>query len=264
MNKKRKKNKINKKERKIATKLILSIVYLTVITILGICSFRIFKETEMDVSWSNVKNSNQYTYMYISKMSEKFAYDEKTNKSYHFVMEVEDTGLWHTYLIAINEKEYDKYKDVIDYTYERIKTPQKLKIYGYPILINEDLKNLAIKNIKKFVPIDNQIEITDENFEKYLTNSYLDTTMLKKDDFNYILFSLVMILVIIFALFIYTIFHKEKKITKKKKTKKSENIKKEKINNDKKETKIKLDSKNSKEQQKDKKKKDEEEDIEVI
>lgn len=251
MSKKRKKNKINKKERKIAVKLLLSIVFLTVITILGICSFRIFQAEEMSVSWLNVKKSDQYAYMYISKMSEKFAYDETTNKSYHFVMEVEDTGIWHTYIIAINQNEYNKYKDVIDYTYERIETQQKVKVYGYPVLINEDLKSIALKNIKNFVPADNEIEITDKNFEKYLTNSYLDTTIPKNDDFNYILFALVMILVIIIALFIYVIFCKDKKIVKvekknkieTKQVKNNKNLKKEVVKVENKTTKEKISSK---------------------
>ena len=211
-NNKLKKRKTHLKEKTIAIKLILSIIYLIVITLLVLCSYKIYKEEKAEINWSDVENSNQYSYMYISRMSEKFAYDSKTGKSYHFVIETEKTGIWHTYLIAISETDYNKYKNIIDYTYERTTVePEKIKVYGYPALIDNNLKELAIKNIKKFVPAENEIEITDKNFENYLTNSYLDTTMPKKDDFNYILFSIMLIIVIIMVLFILTIFYKDKK-----------------------------------------------------
>ena len=45
-------------------------------------------------------------------MSEKFAYYEEENIGIHFVIETEETGEWRTYLIAINESDYDRYKDI--------------------------------------------------------------------------------------------------------------------------------------------------------
>ena len=183
-----KKVKISEKEKGIAFKLFLSIIYLIVISILIICAYMLYEEKKQVYNWSDVKSSNQYSYMNISRMSEKFAYDSKTGKSYHFVIETEKTGVWHTYLIAISDK-----------------------VYGYPVLIDNNLKELAIKNIKKFLPVENEIEITDSNFENYLTNSYLDTTIPKKDNFDYILFFIMLILVIVIVLFFITIFHKDNK-----------------------------------------------------
>lgn len=206
-----KKVKISEKEKGIAFKLFLSIIYLIVISILIICAYMLYEEKKQVYNWSDVKSSNQYSYMNISRMSEKFAYDSKTGKSYHFVIETEKTGVWHTYLIAISDKDYDKYKNVIDYTYERVDKADSVKVYGYPVLIDNNLKELAIKNIKKFLPVENEIEITDSNFENYLTNSYLDTTIPKKDNFDYILFFIMLILVIVIVLFFITIFHKDNK-----------------------------------------------------
>ena len=126
--------KLTKKQKKtnekiIILKLILSIIYLIVIMILALCSYKIFKEEEIETKWSEVENSNQYSYIYISKMSEKFAYDPTTKKSYHFIIETEETGIWHTYIIAINENDYNKYKKIIDYTYERTsEQPEKIKV----------------------------------------------------------------------------------------------------------------------------------------
>lgn len=222
-----KKPKINEKEKRITIKLFLSIIYLIVISILLVCSYKVFKEKNKIISWSNVQNSNQYTFIKISRMSEKFAYDSVTNKGYHFVIEKEKTGLWHTYLICINENDYNKYKELIDYTYERIETePKELKVYGYPVLIDNNLKELSLKNITKFLPAENEIEITTNNFENYLTNSYLDTTIPKNEDFNYILFTLMMILVIVIILFVITVFYKEKNSTIMKEDKKKQTNKK--------------------------------------
>ena len=56
------------------------------------------------------------------------------------------------------------------------------------------------------------MEITEENFETYLTNSYLNTTKEKEDYFSTILFITLILLFIMLALFIFTIFDKDKLI----------------------------------------------------
>lgn len=205
--------KLNKKttEKRLTIKMILCAVYLIVITILFVCSYKLFQEKYNAKPWGEVENVEEYAYIEVSRMSEKFAYYEEENLGIHFVIEKEDTGVWHTYLIGINEDDYNKYKDIIDYTYERTeKEPEAIKVYGYPEIIKEDLKQLAIKNIENFVPAENEVKITTENFETYLTNSYLDTTKEKKDYFSVILFITLILLFIMIALLIFTILDKDK------------------------------------------------------
>lgn len=199
------------KEKRLAIKMFVCLVYLVIITILFVCSYRLFQEKKDIVPWSEVENVEDYTYIEIYKMSEKFAYFKENNVGIHFVIEKEDTGQWHTYLIAIDEDDYPKYKDIIDYTYERTKKiPQPIKVYGYPIIANTELKNLAIKNIPNFVPAENEVKITNENYETYLTNSYLDTTQKQKDRFSIILCISLALLFIVIALLLITIFDKDK------------------------------------------------------
>lgn len=158
-----------------------------------------------------MKSVDEYTYIEISEMSERFAYFKESKKQVHFVIEKEDTGLWHTYLICINENDYNKYKDIIDYTYKRTEIkPEQIKVYGYPVIINDELKQLAIDNIVNFVPAENEVVITKDNFNDYLTNSYLDTTIARKDNFNIILLIILLILFVMIFLFVYTIFSKDK------------------------------------------------------
>ena len=96
----KKNKKSNNNEKRLAVKLALCIIYLIIITILFVCSYNLFNEENKILSWSEVENVEDYTYMEISKMSEIFAYYKEANIGIHFVIEKEDTGQWHTYLIA--------------------------------------------------------------------------------------------------------------------------------------------------------------------
>ncbi|MBO5414920.1 MAG: hypothetical protein J6A17_04760 [Bacilli bacterium] len=262
--KKDKKNKINIK--RIVIKLLLSLIYLSIIGVLVYSAFMIFTEEKKIVKWTEVEKTDQYTYLEIDQMSEAFA--KIDDKQIHFIMDKESTGAWHTYLIAINEKDYDKYKTVIDYTYERVKEkPETIKVYGYPVKITKDIKTLAIKNITKFVPVENEIQIKEDNFEKYLTNTYLDTTIEKQEEFNYYVLVLLLGALVIFIVFIYTIFEKDKTIKKEpekktvKKKKETSKDKKELKEETKKDTKKKS-KKDTKKQEKNSKKKETKKNIE--
>lgn len=205
----RKKKKIN--EKRLIIKMFICLVYLIIITILFVCSYQIFKEKNNVLPWQEVENVEDRTYIDIYKMSEKFAYYKESNIGLHFIIEKESTGLWHTFIIAINEGDYAKYKDVIDYTYERTtKIPEPIRVYGYPVIVNEEIKTLAIKNLPNFIPAENEVKITIDNYETYLTNSYLDTTRGEKDKFSFILFVSLLLLFIVIALLIVTIFDKDK------------------------------------------------------
>lgn len=203
-------------EKRLVFKTFICLVYLIVITILVVCTYQLYHEKEEIVPWSEAGTIEDYTYITISKMSEKFAYYEKSNKQIHFVIEEEDTGQWHTYLVAIDADDYDKYKPIIDYTYERTtEIPKPIKVYGYPVVIDDELKQLAIQNITKFVPAENEVVITNENFNTYLTNSYLDTTLPRQEKFSFVLFLVIIILIIVILMFILTIFDQDKVVYRK-------------------------------------------------
>ena len=111
--------KKKQKENRLVIKMILCSLYLIVITILLVCSYKLYKEKEEIKSFQEVESIDDYTYIDIYKMSEKFAYFKDTNIGIHFVIEKENTGKWHTYLIAINEDEIEKYRMILDYTYKK-------------------------------------------------------------------------------------------------------------------------------------------------
>lgn len=209
----KKKVKTKKKidEKRLIIKFLACLVYIIVIMILFVCSYKLFQQKGDITPWQEVESTEQYSYIEISKMSEKFAYYEEDNVGIHFVIETDETGQWRTYLVAIDEDDYEKYKPIIDYSYERTEEiPKSIKVYGYPVIISEELKQMALKNIGNFLPADNEIEVTSDNFEEYLTNSYLDTTQGRKEYFNLILFATLILLFIMIALLIFTIFDKDK------------------------------------------------------
>jgi len=214
--KKEKKEQVIKEKKKIDEKrlflkLTMCIAYLIVITILSVCTYKLYNEETTLVPWDKVDSTKEYTYIKISKMSEKFAYYEETNLGIHFVIQKEETGQWHTYLVGINEDDYNKYKKIIDYTYDRIKEePEPITVYGYPVVISQELKEMSIKNVANFVPAENEVVINDDNYETYLTNSYLDTTQSHIDELSPALFVTVLLLVTVIFLFIATIFNKDK------------------------------------------------------
>ena len=198
-------------EKKIFLKLLKLSIYLIIITILSVFANYLYVKQNTSVSFQDVENTKDYAYIDIYKMSEKFAYNEEKNIGIHFIIDKEDTGLWHTYLIAINESDYNNYKEIIDYTYNRIdKIPKSIRVYGYPVLVNDELKEMAIKNIEKFIPAQNETKITKENYENYLTNSYLDTTKSINRNINFIFILIIILLFSFIGLFILTIFEKEK------------------------------------------------------
>jgi hypothetical protein len=208
---KKRKNSKAIKEQRLAIKMFICLLYLILITVLFVYSYKLYQEKKDMIPWSQVQTNNDYSYIDIYKMSEKFAFYEERNVGIHFVIEKEDTGIWHTYIIAINENDYNKYKDIIDYTYERTdKIPKKVRVYGYPVIASNEIRDLAIKNISNFVPSENEIKITDDNYDIYLTNSYLDTTKSKKVHFNPALSILIFLLITTVFLFVLTVFDKDK------------------------------------------------------
>lgn len=203
-------------EKRLVFKTFICLIYLIVITILVVCVYQLYHEKEKILPWSSADSVEDYTYITISKMSEKFAYYENSKKEIHFVIEEEDTGQWHTYLVAIDEDDYSKYKDIIDYTYERTtEVPEPVKVYGYPVVIDDELKQLAIQNITNFVPAENEVVITNDNFNTYLTNSYLDTTLPRQEKFSFALFLVIVILIIVVLMFILTILDQDKVVYRK-------------------------------------------------
>lgn len=205
----RKKRKIDIK--RLTIKFFLCIVYLVVITILLVGAYKLFLHKKGIVEWEYVETVDEYTYLEISKMSEKFAYYENENIGFHFVIEEKDTGEWHTYVIAIDEDDYNKYKDIIDYSYERIETvPDPVKVYGYPTIMSDELKSMILNHIGNFLPAENEVQITLDNLENYLTNSYLDTTKEKVDNFSIILFTILILLFVMIILLLFTIFDRDK------------------------------------------------------
>lgn len=234
--------RIKKKTVKLRTliKLFVCILYIIVISILALCSYRLYVKADSPTSWSSVKDMNDYSYINISRMSEEFATLDNGKKQLHFVIEKTVDGKWYTYLIKINKSEEKKFRDIIDYSYGKTdKVSKNIRVSGYPKKITKQIKSLAIKYAPSFLPADNENILTEENFEEYLTNIYLDTTVKQVHQFNYIMLTLMIIMLILVIMLIITIFdrdrlvdevdkifeHEEKKVRKQQKKNRKKQIK---------------------------------------
>ncbi len=192
-------------------KMSLCLIYLVVAFILLYCAFHLYQDGREPIEWANATDIHDYTYVDIDKMSEKFASIDK-EKDVHFIIdENEKTGVWHIYLLAISKNDYSKYKDIIDYSYGRVKDkPESIRVYGYPTMIGRNLKGLTIKNYKNFVSFENQVELNLENFDEYLTNTYLDSTRKQEKNFNWIVVILMVLDFALLVLIVVTILDKDR------------------------------------------------------
>jgi len=211
------KKKIDPKEQKkqrrktIAVKIFACLMYLVIIGVLGMCSYYFYKQKQVILPWKKIEDVEEYTYLEITRMSEKFAYYEETNEGFHFIID-ENQFPDHVYIISINENQYETYKAIIDYTYERTeKVPDKIKVYGYSTKVDEEIKNSANKNIANFIPAEKKTQKEDENYESYLPTMYLDVTDERKPEFSIPLCVSFLLLITVFILLLLTIFDRSEK-----------------------------------------------------
>lgn len=198
-----------KKKIKLPVKILLCLIYLIVIAILLVAAYKIYQSDKKEVSWDRVTSTKDYTYLEISKMSEAFAKIDK-NKEIHFIIVEDKDEVYRSYLIAINKKDRKKYQSIIDYSYGKTEEkPKEIKVYGYPRVINKELKKLTLENYQKFIPNDNSIELTTKNFNKYFTNTYLDTTLKKSNSINIEVVILLIVVVILLILLLLTIIDRK-------------------------------------------------------
>lgn len=187
---------MKEKKKRIIIKTILCLIYIAIMGILFICSFRLYQEKEEIRSIKEIESIEEYTYITIDKMSETFALKEETNLGFHFVLDKDNL-----YVIAINENEISTYQPIIDYTYEKTtKKPDSIKVFGYLAEMKDHTKLLALNNVDNFI----------ENKEITLSDNYLDTTKEKHEEFNIILFGSVFLLFLVVVLLILTIIDKDK------------------------------------------------------
>lgn len=199
-----------KNNRRLGIRLLVAVIYLMITTILFVFGYKSYKDNNTAKKFQEAKSTEEYSYIEVSKMSEKFAYSEKSNVGIHFVVEKEDTGIWHTYLVAINENDIDNYRDLIAYAKGELKTiPSSIKMYGYPVKINDDIKQMAINNIDSFLPASNEVKITNENYEKYLTNCYLDATIHHQEKISALLIFIGALLIVLICSLILIVLDKD-------------------------------------------------------
>ena len=62
-----------KKKLRFIIKILLCFVYLLIGFILVFCAYKLYEKDQEIINWADVENTNQYSYIEISQMSEAFA-----------------------------------------------------------------------------------------------------------------------------------------------------------------------------------------------
>lgn len=167
----------------------MTIMLLFMMFVLFLSSYYIYTKSRKEIHYD--KKTTDYSYLEINEMSDSFAIVD--NKELHFVKDKNNI-----YMIAIKKEEKEKYQRIINYTYGKTKNKTKLKIAGFPIKINKEIKTLSIKYINHFLSYENRVDINEKNYEEYLPLTYLDTTIQEFYGFNYIVFFLFLLFILLF------------------------------------------------------------------
>ncbi len=190
-----------KLKKNILNKIVIFIIFICVLIAMFLITFYVYCNSREIDSYN--KNKIDYSYIEIYKMSDSFAVID--NKELHFVIDKHN----NIYIIAIYKSDIDKYKAIIDYSYGRIKKSKSIKVYGLPIKQNNEIKDLVIKYVNNFLSYGEKIPITLENYNEYIPDTFLDTTVSYYYKFNYVVFLLFLIFGIIFLIFIKVMFFKK-------------------------------------------------------
>lgn len=170
--------------------ILVVILFLFISFILFSAAYFIYKNNR-EVSYYN--GDKNYSYIEVSSISNPIA--ESKGGKFYFVTDKDDK----IYVVFISDKKIKKIKN-------------KTRIYGYPTVIDDDLRNIIIKDINKNLSYDKRLDINDKNYKDYVTGYFLDSTVNAKYKFNYIVF----ILLILFYTFIIlcTFYLHRKKVRK--------------------------------------------------
>ncbi len=114
-------------------------------------------------------------HLYFNLISEPFAgfsLSKKDNICFAINMDEESC---FAYLICLTDKQFDAFKDIYDYTYSD--DPDISSNYGtlrgYPVPIDDDLREMAIEFFEEFWAPD---ILTEDNFDDIIGEYYLDAT----------------------------------------------------------------------------------------
>lgn len=190
---------MTKKKLKLKKRVLYQLIFSIIICILFFSSYFIYTKSRKIAYYSNKNNS--YSYLEIEEMSDRFA--DLGDKELHFVRAKKKI-----YVIAISKQKTKKYQNIINYTYGKTKKGKTMKVYGYPLKKNNKIKKLEMKYINYFLPYEERININNHNYNQYLFNTYLDTTINPLYQFNYIVFLLLLLFVIVLFIFIKMMFFK--------------------------------------------------------
>jgi len=149
------------------------------LVIMGFCIIKADEESKQQlpepIKIVNTNSADEYASIDVQFLTDSFASDDEDE--YRFAMDKDN----YMSIVVLNKNDVEILKDINDYTYSEdnsIETPATLKILGMTQEIPADLKKLAIESYNENY---GESILTENNFEEYVKNIYLNTKLSPRD-----------------------------------------------------------------------------------
>lgn len=161
------------KRNKIVSIILMAIVIIVFALVVGNTIME-DKESSNQVAlpYSDQTIENDYIYFDAQYLSNSVSYFESYEKAQFYIALTKELV---PYLVCINDKDFDRFQAIYDYTYDDTITevPEPVRIKGYAVTIGADLAEYAVDGIHSFM---NDGVVTTDNYTDYFGNYYVNVT----------------------------------------------------------------------------------------
>lgn len=182
-----------------AAVMVIALLCIGFLLVVGVFSYN---DSKKEAEWQkkNVKEFNPvsggdvYSKVVPELLSYEFAegYD-KTD--YCFVVDAD----YYPYIVAIDSEDMEQYDALLQYTYGQSEDLPDVTLTGMPVLIDDELKEYAVKYFNTFWGSD---EVDEDNFDEVFGYYYLDTAQQPKGDASMLIVTAIAAVVFLFIFWI--------------------------------------------------------------
>ncbi len=158
---------------------VLSVAMMALAVLAGLDGLTALREqnTETEIEYFDSYTDNgKEALLYFNLISDSFAtFTIGESHDFYFALDSNEHGIF-PYIICMPADDLSNYQEIYDYTFSPdadAAPPEYADITGYPMAIDDDLKELAIEYFNFFW--DEEV-LTEENFSEIVGDYYLDTT----------------------------------------------------------------------------------------
>ena len=131
---------------------------------------------------ASLEHAGAYSYLDIQYLSYPIA-SYVSNEDHQICLAEDMEG--YPYIVCLDETQLESYQELLDYTYgDSGEDPGLLRLYGYPQVIQEELKDYIVEYGNQFW---DSSFLTRENVSEYFGSYFLDTTQTEAEQRNWVM-----------------------------------------------------------------------------